>query len=305
VTAYHSPTMSDSVPSWVSLYNCFVLFVYQTMDAIDGKHARRTKASSPLGQLFDHGCDSLATLFIVLPCSSVAQLGPAISILLLLCNQIPFFAAQWEEYHTHSMRTNVNNFLGVTEGQHSVMMVYIASFIFGNDIWSWQFGPWSLCQMKYVLSIIFLFTCITMVSSNYNMVMTKAEDKGKAILQFLPLLLHVALAALWGQTLVFISNPWLGVSSVGGAGSHLTTQMIVCGLTHMDYDVKQWTVIVLPALVLISYVGVGSALATCLVAGYFMLVYGCIANYISGVIHDITHHLGIYCLKLGKRPKKD
>ena len=30
------------------------LFVYTSMDAIDGKQARRTGSSSPLGELFDH-----------------------------------------------------------------------------------------------------------------------------------------------------------------------------------------------------------------------------------------------------------
>jgi len=37
------------------------LFIYQSLDAIDGKQARRTKTSSPLGELFDHGCDSVST----------------------------------------------------------------------------------------------------------------------------------------------------------------------------------------------------------------------------------------------------
>lgn len=31
------------------------LFAYQSLDAIDGKQARRTGASGPLGELFDHG----------------------------------------------------------------------------------------------------------------------------------------------------------------------------------------------------------------------------------------------------------
>jgi hypothetical protein len=34
--------------------------VYQTLDAIDGKQARRTGTSSPMGELFDHGCDSVS-----------------------------------------------------------------------------------------------------------------------------------------------------------------------------------------------------------------------------------------------------
>ena len=33
-------------------------------DGIDGKQARRTGTSSPLGELFDHGLDSWATLFM-------------------------------------------------------------------------------------------------------------------------------------------------------------------------------------------------------------------------------------------------
>jgi phosphatidylglycerophosphate synthase len=36
------------------------LFVYQTLDAIDGKQARRTGSSNSLGELFDHGCDSVS-----------------------------------------------------------------------------------------------------------------------------------------------------------------------------------------------------------------------------------------------------
>ena len=31
------------------------LFIYQSLDAIDGKQARRTGSSSPLGEVFDHG----------------------------------------------------------------------------------------------------------------------------------------------------------------------------------------------------------------------------------------------------------
>lgn len=48
-------------PLWAYLLCAVGLFVYQSLDAIDGKQARRTNSSSPLGELFDHGCDSLST----------------------------------------------------------------------------------------------------------------------------------------------------------------------------------------------------------------------------------------------------
>jgi ethanolaminephosphotransferase len=31
------------------------LFIYQSLDAIDGKQARRTGMAGPLGEMFDHG----------------------------------------------------------------------------------------------------------------------------------------------------------------------------------------------------------------------------------------------------------
>jgi ethanolaminephosphotransferase len=36
------------------------ILTYTNLDCIDGKQARRTGSSSPLGQLFDHGCDAIA-----------------------------------------------------------------------------------------------------------------------------------------------------------------------------------------------------------------------------------------------------
>ncbi len=55
-----SPYRNQS-PRWAALLCAVGIFVYQTLDAIDGKQARRTNSSSPLGELFDHGCDSLST----------------------------------------------------------------------------------------------------------------------------------------------------------------------------------------------------------------------------------------------------
>lgn len=48
-------------PFWAYILGALGLFIYQSLDAIDGKQARRTNSSSPLGELFDHGCDSIST----------------------------------------------------------------------------------------------------------------------------------------------------------------------------------------------------------------------------------------------------
>ena len=57
--AFHDLTFSQQLPGYVYIFCAFMLFMAQTLDAIDGKHARNTKRYSSLGQLMDHGCDSM------------------------------------------------------------------------------------------------------------------------------------------------------------------------------------------------------------------------------------------------------
>ena len=59
----YDTTFKSKMPNWMYHLSAFLCFMYQTFDAIDGKHARNTKSSSPLGQLFDHGCDALCVTF--------------------------------------------------------------------------------------------------------------------------------------------------------------------------------------------------------------------------------------------------
>lgn len=62
--------LSPCAPRWLYWTFAVGLFVYQSLDAIDGKQARRTGTSGPLGELFDHGCDALNT---TVSCSLVTE----------------------------------------------------------------------------------------------------------------------------------------------------------------------------------------------------------------------------------------
>ena len=59
-------TFAVQLPTWLMVTGALSIFWYQTLDAIDGKQARRTGTSGPLGQLFDHGCDAISTTMITL-----------------------------------------------------------------------------------------------------------------------------------------------------------------------------------------------------------------------------------------------
>ncbi len=55
----------DPLPRWLYYFFAASLVIYINLDCMDGKQARRTGTSNPLGQLFDHGCDALAIHLIL------------------------------------------------------------------------------------------------------------------------------------------------------------------------------------------------------------------------------------------------
>lgn len=70
----------------------------QTLDNLDGKQARRTGSSSPLGLLFDHGCDALNVSVGTLTMACVLQLGATWKTLSLAWSaHVVFICATWEE----------------------------------------------------------------------------------------------------------------------------------------------------------------------------------------------------------------
>ena len=75
ITIISCQDLSSPAPQWVYLLNAIGIFIYQTCDALDGKQARRTGSQSSFGELFDHGCDAISTIFAALSSIYVLQLG--------------------------------------------------------------------------------------------------------------------------------------------------------------------------------------------------------------------------------------
>mmetsp|Transcript_20626 Transcript_20626/g.42060 ORF Transcript_20626/g.42060 Transcript_20626/m.42060 type:complete len:118 (-) Transcript_20626:1538-1891(-) len=57
-----SPNFDKAVPDWALFLAGYCTIAYYTLDCMDGKQARRTGSSSPLGQLFDHGFDCICNM---------------------------------------------------------------------------------------------------------------------------------------------------------------------------------------------------------------------------------------------------
>ncbi|PAV59255.1 hypothetical protein WR25_09898 [Diploscapter pachys] len=132
-----SYTATEPAPSWAYLQAAFGLFLYQTLDAIDGKQARRTGSSSPLGELFDHGCDSMTQVFVTMNICYAMQLGMVYNgvMFVSIVSVVLFYAAHWSTYCCGQLRFSR---FDVTEAQMTVIGVLLTTALFGTSIWEWN-----------------------------------------------------------------------------------------------------------------------------------------------------------------------
>lgn len=109
-------------------------FFARLLDEMDGKQARKTGNSSPVGLLFDHGCDSFTTAILALMTSKMMQLGngPIILWSLLSVTQ-SFYFSTLEEYYIGGLF--LGPFNGVTDGSAALISIFFFTGVFGNDIW--------------------------------------------------------------------------------------------------------------------------------------------------------------------------
>lgn len=100
---------------------------------LDGKQARRTGTSSPLGLIFDHGCDALTTFIFIVGFGSIIRLDSSLWFgILWLMAAFPFFLNTWEEYYTGELNLPIIH--GVSEG---TLLASSSMFIAGlnSDFW--------------------------------------------------------------------------------------------------------------------------------------------------------------------------
>lgn len=133
-TLYYDPLLEGKGPRWLNLLTGACIFTYQTFDNMDGKQARKTKSSSPLGMLFDHGCDAINAGMMPIAMAAVFGVGWTSKIFMVLWSAyIPFYFQTWEEYYIGTMI--LPSFNGPTEGLLMAIGMCIITYYTGSAWW--------------------------------------------------------------------------------------------------------------------------------------------------------------------------
>ena len=177
--------MTQQLPWYGCVINSLFLFIYQTLDNLDGRQARRTGMSSTLGQFFDHGCDAITGVFEIIKSACVLNLGPSwVCFTYAITTGIGFVLASYEEYTTHRF------YLGYLNAPDEGLLILILTYLFVAAVptcLSW-FRPMFI--LVYVISDV--LTIIVTFVNVFKLVKQNPDCKERMKYSLIPTSITVA-----------------------------------------------------------------------------------------------------------------
>lgn len=303
------------IPNWVWLLCTLCMFLAHTLDGTDGKQARRTGSSSPLGELFDHGLDSWVTLFMPLGMYNVFGRGdygvtPERAFYVFAGVMFVFVVSHWEKYNTGIL------FLpwGYDVSQFAMAMVYIVTFFYGCGIWKFTL-PFVNIEAGLMFEIIMHFStvAVSIPMTLWNVYVAYRDGTGhnlsfyESIRGLLPSTLLFTLFAVWMHKSSYgiVSHaPRLFYSAMGTAFSNSTCRLIVNCMSYTRCEAFNWLLWPLFGIVgavLTFNLGV---VELYLLWAYAIFVLVAHLHYATCVVQQLADHLNIYVFSVEKRPKR-
>ncbi|XP_048516817.1 cholinephosphotransferase 1 isoform X2 [Dendroctonus ponderosae] len=246
-----SPDAKQEPPRWSCALCAIGLFVYQSLDAIDGKQARRTGSANPLGELFDHGCDSLSTVFVAVSACTAVQLGnyPAWMFFQCFCAMSLFYCAHWQTYVSGTLRFGK---VDVTEAQITIMSILLISAIFGPSIWSIKFFRDSI-SLWFSIALSTLVCGLWSFYRCFDVIFTGGVGKngstvaGTSVLSpVIPILLVVLPAFIIYQKseqALYQTHPVLYIFTFGLVAAKVTNRLVVAHMTKSDMQMWDYSIV--------------------------------------------------------------
>lgn len=142
------------IPSWAWVWSAIALFTYMTLDAVDGKQARRLKASSPLGEFLDHGLDACMTFFVHMNLTIALGMPPWMAFLFMFEAMTGLFMCIWEQYTTGTFMLGYIS--APTEGIAAAIVQLLFTGIYGRQFWSWS--PLGSLSIPVPVPVVRFFT---------------------------------------------------------------------------------------------------------------------------------------------------
>ncbi|XP_018106716.1 cholinephosphotransferase 1 isoform X1 [Xenopus laevis] len=242
----YCPTATEGAPFWTYLLCAIGLFVYQSLDAIDGKQARRTNSSSPLGEMFDHGCDSISIVFVNLGTIAAVRLGTLPGWMFYCCfvGMFMFYCAQWQTYVCGTLKFGI---IDVTELQLSVTVMFLMTAVCGPELWDYEI-PFTGLPMKTIPLLGIIGGTVYSCSNYFRVILSGGVGKNGSTVAGTSVLspgLHIGLVLLLAlmiykksTTNLFLQNPCLYTLAFGFVSAKITIKLVIAHMTKSEISLQ-------------------------------------------------------------------
>lgn len=263
--------------------------MYQNLDALDGKQARKLGLASPLGQLFDHGLDCFLSTFFLLNFMIIFKVSrfPIMVLMYLIGANIIFWGPNFAEFFTHILRTNHNN-IGVTEIHITVILVNIITGIFGEGIWQNDvFG----IPIAYLVATFFYVNIVLTIPPVLSEAWNAAKDKKQFKMMVIPMVTYLLSIVIMYVLVpeVFVRGKVSLVLMFSVTFNILTVKLITGSLTNMNYQIIHPEIVCIYLVIILLKVGFSPSIITLgavlAIARLFLLAIA--------IIFDISNYLKI------------
>lgn len=305
--------IGHTVPGYMHVIIAIALFLYQTLDAIDGKQARRTRSSTPLGQLFDHGCDAVVTAILIYHLTTALGLAQSVhGDLIMIAGLTTFYAAQWQEMQTGILQTNVGQ-IGVTEAQLGAIGIHLAvaalepALLYARVPFGViTVGGQTLTLFRTANQAGAVALLLVVLFALGHMIVTGARTSRVGAYAALRALIPEAMLVV--STLACVLGGRLDWSPLGAAAPgtvllvyvlsqlQLTTKTIVFGMAHQHYSALQAAALSMPLLLLLDLLEPGLAEAAAPLV--LLLSAGGYASLVASFVHQISGALGVRVFRI-------
>ncbi|XP_053092498.1 choline/ethanolaminephosphotransferase 1a [Pangasianodon hypophthalmus] len=307
ILAYHCPTATEQAPTWAYLSCAVGLFIYQSLDAIDGKQARRTNSSTPLGELFDHGCDSLSTVFVILGTCIAVQMGTNPDWMFFCCfvGVFMFYCAHWQTYVSGTLRFGI---IDVTEVQIFIIIVYLLAALGGAAFWQ-SVIPVLNIQVKMIPAFLTALGAVFSCTNYFRVIFSGGMGKNGSTIAGTSVLspaFHIAVVLVLAVLVykmsaeqLFEKNPCLFVLAFGFGSAKLTNRLVVAHMTKSEMQ-RSDAAFVAPLLLVINQYFNSFFSEHFLLWGALVLSACDLVCYCTSVCKQISAHLNISVFSLQK-----
>jgi len=300
-------------PRWIFLWNGICLLVYQTLDNMDGKQARRTKSSSPLGLLFDHGCDAVNSMFGSANVIIEMSLSPRENMfeiwVLIFAPYVIFYVTTWEHLFTGKLILPMIS--GPSEGLWGTALVSFVSYWLGSQYWQQtdifdyisSFAPMgSLVEgtnfrnCDFVIYIVLLGTLQESFFKTLAVMQKYAGSTAGLIPMLVLALCYMIIGCVDPNTWLTIPRTSLHLSMV--LFVEMTTELMLAHITAQPFIPWRWQIAPLVGITFwVTIFGHDNGLQSVIVA-YTWIMGAYLLLKCRFIIHEICDVLEIWCFDI-------